>query len=61
MVELIYIVCNIADVEGNNLILTAKHSLVNSIEQLPAEISQISCHSVVHVRMFVSLLCHFNI
>ncbi|KAL1554555.1 rRNA biogenesis protein RRP5 [Salvia divinorum] len=38
----------VLDVEGNNLILTAKHSLVNSPEQLPAEISQISCHSVVH-------------
>ncbi|XP_041997837.1 rRNA biogenesis protein RRP5-like isoform X2 [Salvia splendens] len=38
----------VLDVEGNNLILTAKNSLVNSIEQLPAEISQISCHSVVH-------------
>ncbi|KAH6781199.1 RIBOSOMAL RNA PROCESSING 5 [Perilla frutescens var. hirtella] len=36
------------NVEGNNLILTAKYSLVNSIEQLPVDISQISCHSVVH-------------
>lgn len=38
----------VLDVEGNNLILTAKYSLVNSVEQLPADISQISCHSVVH-------------
>ncbi|XP_057768681.1 rRNA biogenesis protein RRP5 isoform X2 [Salvia miltiorrhiza] len=38
----------VLDVEGNNMILTAKHSLVNSVEQLPVDISQISCHSVVH-------------
>ncbi|KAK4432202.1 rRNA biogenesis protein RRP5 [Sesamum alatum] len=38
----------VLDVEGNNLVLTAKYSLVNSTEQLPADVSQISCHSVVH-------------
>ncbi|KAK4392383.1 rRNA biogenesis protein RRP5 [Sesamum angolense] len=38
----------VLDVEGNNLVLTAKYSLVNSIEQLPADVSQIRCHSVVH-------------
>ncbi|KAL0316910.1 UNVERIFIED_CONTAM: rRNA biogenesis protein RRP5, partial [Sesamum radiatum] len=38
----------VLDVEGNNLVLTAKYSLVNSIEKLPADVSQIRCHSVVH-------------
>ncbi|KAL0346327.1 UNVERIFIED_CONTAM: rRNA biogenesis protein RRP5, partial [Sesamum radiatum] len=38
----------VLDVEGNNLVLTAKYSLVNSTEQLPADVSQIRCHSVVH-------------
>lgn len=56
MIDYLHWYGNIADVEGNNLILTAKYSLVNSVEQLPADISQISCHSVVHVSMFVFLL-----
>ncbi|KAL0428653.1 UNVERIFIED_CONTAM: rRNA biogenesis protein RRP5 [Sesamum latifolium] len=38
----------VLDVEGNNLVLTAKYSLVNSTEQLPADVGQIRCHSVVH-------------
>ncbi|KAL6571985.1 hypothetical protein OROMI_012943 [Orobanche minor] len=39
------------DVERNNLVLTANYSLVNSThQQLPVDISQISCHSVVHAR-----------
>ncbi|KAL6563943.1 hypothetical protein OROHE_005183 [Orobanche hederae] len=36
------------DIEGNNIVLTAKYSLINSIQQLPLDISQISIHSVVH-------------
>ncbi|KAE9465295.1 hypothetical protein C3L33_02796, partial [Rhododendron williamsianum] len=35
-------------VEGSNLILTAKHSLINSAQQLPAEVSQVRPHTVVH-------------
>ncbi|KAL8459787.1 hypothetical protein ACS0TY_031636 [Phlomoides rotata] len=38
----------VLDIEGNNLILTAKYSLVNLNKQLPLDVSQISCHSVVH-------------
>ncbi|KAG5552270.1 hypothetical protein RHGRI_010375 [Rhododendron griersonianum] len=38
----------VLDVEGSNLILTAKHSLINSAQQLPAEVSQVRPHTVVH-------------
>ncbi|PIN20215.1 rRNA processing protein Rrp5 [Handroanthus impetiginosus] len=38
----------VLDVEGNNLVLTAKYSLVNSSQQLPYDVSQIHSHSVVH-------------
>ncbi|KAL6540426.1 hypothetical protein OROMI_024309 [Orobanche minor] len=38
----------VLDIEGNNIVLTAKYSLINSIQQLPLDISQISIHSVVH-------------
>ncbi|KAL6534583.1 hypothetical protein OROGR_013258 [Orobanche gracilis] len=37
----------VLDIEGNNIVLTAKYSLINSIQQLPLDISQISIHSVV--------------
>lgn len=37
------------DTEGENLVLTAKYSLVNSSQQLPLEISQIRPYSIVHV------------
>ncbi|KAL8547009.1 hypothetical protein ACS0TY_006652 [Phlomoides rotata] len=43
----------VLDIEGNNLILTAKYSLVNLNKQLPLDVSQINCHSVVHVRVFL--------
>lgn len=43
------------DVEGSNLILTAKHSLINSAQQLPAEVSQVRPHTVVHVRNWAFL------
>lgn len=46
---------NHADIEGNDIVLTAKYSLVNSVQQLPVDISQIHCHSVVHVRMLLSI------
>ncbi|KAI3446386.1 hypothetical protein Pfo_003051 [Paulownia fortunei] len=38
----------VLDIEGNNLLLTAKYSLVNSTQQLPGDVSQIRTHSVVH-------------
>ncbi|GFY80721.1 similar to RIBOSOMAL RNA PROCESSING 5 [Actinidia rufa] len=38
----------IRDVEGNNVILTAKYSLINSAEKLPVEISQIRPRTVIH-------------
>ncbi|KAL7134052.1 hypothetical protein ABFS83_11G001300 [Erythranthe nasuta] len=38
----------VLDIEGNNIVLTAKYSLVNSTQQLPIDVSQLSCHSVVH-------------
>lgn len=37
----------VLDTEGENLVLTAKYSLVNSSQQLPLEISQISPYSIV--------------
>ncbi|KAL3841171.1 hypothetical protein ACJIZ3_025762 [Penstemon smallii] len=37
----------VLDIEGNNLILSAKYSLVNSSQQLPVDIDQIHPHSVV--------------
>ncbi|CAL5321117.1 unnamed protein product [Camellia sinensis] len=36
------------DAESNNLILTAKYSLIKSAKQLPAEVSQICPHSIIH-------------
>uniref|UniRef100_A0A5B7AEH9 rRNA biogenesis protein RRP5 n=1 Tax=Davidia involucrata TaxID=16924 RepID=A0A5B7AEH9_DAVIN len=41
----------VLDVESNNLVLTAKYSLINSAPQLPLELSQICPHSVVHGYM----------
>ncbi|XP_028055127.1 rRNA biogenesis protein RRP5 isoform X13 [Camellia sinensis] len=38
----------VLDAESNNLILTAKYSLIKSAKQLPAEVSQICPHSVIH-------------
>ncbi|PSS36280.1 RRNA biogenesis protein [Actinidia chinensis var. chinensis] len=38
----------VLDVEGNNVILTAKYSLINSAEKLPAEVSQIRPRTVIH-------------
>lgn len=38
----------VLDMEGINLILTAKHSLINSAQQLPAEVSQVRPRTVVH-------------
>ncbi|CAL5418123.1 unnamed protein product [Camellia sinensis] len=34
--------------ESNNFILTAKYSLIKSAKQLPAEVSQICPHSIIH-------------
>ncbi|XP_051148647.1 rRNA biogenesis protein RRP5 [Andrographis paniculata] len=38
----------VLDFEGNSLVLTAKNSLVNSIDQLPADVTQVQRNSVVH-------------
>lgn len=38
----------VLDIEGNNLILSAKYSLIHSIPQLPADITQISLNSVIN-------------
>lgn len=38
----------VLDIEGSNLILTAKYSLVNSARDLPLDIKQVCPHSVVH-------------
>ncbi|OMO51868.1 hypothetical protein CCACVL1_29542 [Corchorus capsularis] len=38
----------VLDIEGNNILLSAKYSLINSAEQLPSDISQIRPNSVVH-------------
>ena len=43
----------VVDVEGNNVILTAKYSLINSAEKLPAEVSQIRPRTVIHVRKYM--------
>ena len=37
------------DIEGNNILLSAKYSLIYSAELLPSDISQIQPNSVVHV------------
>ncbi|KAI3794742.1 hypothetical protein L1987_37379 [Smallanthus sonchifolius] len=37
----------VLDVENHNLVLTAKHSLVDAAQQLPADASQVHLHSVV--------------
>ncbi|KAK9723955.1 hypothetical protein RND81_05G036900 [Saponaria officinalis] len=38
----------VLDIEGNNLILSAKYSLIHAIPQLPADVTQISLNSVIH-------------
>ncbi|KAJ8544824.1 hypothetical protein K7X08_017407 [Anisodus acutangulus] len=38
----------VLDVEGSNLILSAKHSLVTSAEQLPLDVNQVHLNSVLH-------------
>ncbi|XP_040372263.1 rRNA biogenesis protein RRP5 isoform X1 [Rosa chinensis] len=38
----------VLDTEGNNLILSAKHSLINSAPMLPSEVSQVHPNTVVH-------------
>lgn len=38
----------VLDIEGNCLVLTAKYSLINSVQELPVDVTQIRCHSMVH-------------
>ncbi|GER39943.1 RNA binding [Striga asiatica] len=38
----------VLDIEGNNVILTAKYSLIHSAKELPVDINQVTIHSVVH-------------
>ncbi|CAI9097447.1 OLC1v1033877C1 [Oldenlandia corymbosa var. corymbosa] len=38
----------VLDIEGSNLILSAKHSLIKHASDLPSDISQVRLHSVVH-------------
>ncbi|KAK6941973.1 S1 domain [Dillenia turbinata] len=38
----------VLDIEGNNLVLSAKYSLINSAGQLPLDITQIHPQSIVH-------------
>lgn len=38
----------VLDLDGLNFILSAKHSLINSANQIPSDISQIQPHTVVH-------------
>ncbi|XP_047328490.1 rRNA biogenesis protein RRP5 [Impatiens glandulifera] len=38
----------VLDTDSNSLILSAKHSLVDSAHQLPSEVAQIHLHSVLH-------------
>ncbi|TYJ18682.1 hypothetical protein E1A91_A09G140100v1 [Gossypium mustelinum] len=38
----------VLDIEGNNIVLSAKFSLISSAEQLPSDISQIRPNTVVH-------------
>ncbi|KAL3341525.1 hypothetical protein AABB24_025863 [Solanum stoloniferum] len=38
----------VLDVEGSNLVLSAKHSLVTSAQQLPLDVNQVHLNSVLH-------------
>ncbi|KAL2923175.1 rRNA biogenesis protein RRP5 [Bienertia sinuspersici] len=38
----------VLDIEGNNIILSAKYSLIHAVPQLPADITQITLNSVVN-------------
>lgn len=40
-----------ADIDGNNLVLSAKSSLIKYVQQIPADISQIQPNSVLHVSV----------
>jgi hypothetical protein len=42
-----------ADTEGQNLILTAKQSLINTANDIPSEISQMRAGAVVHVKFLI--------
>ena len=39
----------ILDIDGNNLALSSKYSLIKLTEELPSDISQLQPNSVVHV------------
>ena len=39
----------IVDIDGNNLALASKYSLIKLTEELPSDISQLQPNSVVHV------------
>lgn len=39
----------VSDIENNNLILSAKYSLINSAQQLPLEPSQVHPQTIIHV------------
>lgn len=38
----------VLDIEGNNLILSAKYSLIHAVPQLPADITQVTLNSVIN-------------
>ena len=42
-----------ADAEGQNLILSAKHSLINTANDIPSELSQMQAGAVVHVKFLI--------
>lgn len=47
------------DIEGHNLVLSAKYSLINSAEKLPVEISEIHPNTMVHVSDASFNVYHF--
>ena len=47
----------ILDIDGNNLALSSKYSLIKLAEELPSDISQLQPNSVVHVSNCVFECC----
>lgn len=50
----------VADTEGQNLVLSAKHSLINTANDIPSEISQMQAGAVVHVQFFILFQLYYN-
>lgn len=52
-----FLIPSSADIEGQNLVLSAKRSLINSSNDIPSEILQMHPGAVVHVNLILQCFC----